>query len=198
MHFRPCLTAGCFSSIEICLHQAPLQGVRAKRWCAGSGERGRMPIHVTRMGKQIPLPPLSESPFVDRWFLSFDPGFPERPTGRSRPQGGTVRHPGIRAAVSRARARTREACLVRSNAEGESRLPRGKAGAPAGRTGAGVNRPTVWPRNAAPTGDCNREGGRGNTGAAAVHKAGKERRFGATPATATPLPSSWKARDPAV
>jgi hypothetical protein len=49
---------------------------------------------------------------------------------------------------------------------------------------------------AAPAGDCNREGGRGNTGAAAVHKAGEERRFGATPATATPLPSSWKARDP--
>ena len=31
---------------------------------------------------------------------------------------------------------------------------------------------------------------------AAVHKAGEERRLGATPATATPLPSSWKARDP--
>ena len=39
-------------------------------------------------------------------------------------------------------------------------------------------------------GDCNREGGRGNTGVAAVHKAGEERRFGATPATATPPPSS--------
>ena len=71
-----------------------------------------------------------------------------------------------------------------------------RAGAPAGRTGAGVNRPTVRTRNAAPAGDCNREGGRGNTGVAAVHKAGEERRFGATPATATPLPSSWKARDP--
>jgi len=31
---------------------------------------------------------------------------------------------------------------------------------------------------------------------AAVHKAGEERRLGATPATATLLPSSWKARDP--
>ena len=31
---------------------------------------------------------------------------------------------------------------------------------------------------------------------AAVHKAGKERRRGATPATATLLPSSCKARDP--
>ena len=41
-----------------------------------------------------------------------------------------------------------------------------------------------------PKGDCNREGGRGNTGVAAVHKAGEERRFGATPATATPPPSS--------
>ena len=30
----------------------------------------------------------------------------------------------------------------------------------------------------------------------AVHKAGEERRLGATPATATPLPSSWKTRDP--
>ena len=74
--------------------------------------------------------------------------------------------------------------------------PGGAEGAPAGRTGAGVNRPTVRPRNAAPAGDCNREGGRGNNGAAAVHKAGEERRFGATPATATPLPFSWKPRDP--
>jgi len=32
---------------------------------------------------------------------------------------------------------------------------------------------------------------------AAVHKAGEERRLGATPATATLLPSSWKARDSA-
>ena len=39
-------------------------------------------------------------------------------------------------------------------------------------------------------------GGRGNTGVAAVHKAGEERRLGATPATATPRPSSCKARDP--
>ena len=31
---------------------------------------------------------------------------------------------------------------------------------------------------------------------AAVHKAGEERRLGATPATTTLLPSSWKARDP--
>ena len=71
------------------------------------------------------------------------------------------------------------------------------AGAPAGRTGAGANRPAGRPRNAAPTGDCNREGGRGNNGVAAVHKAGEERRLGATPATATLLPSSWKARDSA-
>ncbi|MBU1183979.1 MAG: hypothetical protein KJ663_02235 [Proteobacteria bacterium] len=41
-----------------------------------------------------------------------------------------------------------------------------------------------------PKGDCNREGGWGNTGVAGVHKAGKERRFGAIPATATPPPSS--------
>ncbi|MFH1912549.1 MAG: hypothetical protein ABIK91_11115 [Pseudomonadota bacterium] len=39
-------------------------------------------------------------------------------------------------------------------------------------------------------GDCNRKGGQGNTEVAAVHKAGMERRFGATPATATPPPSS--------
>lgn len=97
---------------------------------------------------------------------------------------------------SRGRGRERETCLVRSVAEGESRRPRGRAGAPAGRTGAGANRPTVRPRNAAPAGDCNRKGGRGNTEAAAVHKAGEERRRGATPATATPLTSSWKARDP--
>ena len=70
---------------------------------------------------------------------------------------------------------------------GRQARPGGVEGAPAGRTGAGVNRPTVRPRNAAPKGDCNREGGRGNTGAAAVHKAGEERRLGATPATATPL-----------
>ncbi|MBU1744724.1 MAG: hypothetical protein KJ649_07525 [Proteobacteria bacterium] len=73
---------------------------------------------------------------------------------------------------------------------GRQARPGGGEGAPAGRTGAGVNRPTVRPRNAAPAGDCNREGGRGNTEAAAVHKAGEERRFGATPATATPLTSS--------
>ena len=29
-----------------------------------------------------------------------------------------------------------------------------------------------------------------------MHKAGEERSLGATPATATLLPSSWKARDP--
>ena len=40
------------------------------------------------------------------------------------------------------------------------------------------------------TGDCNREGGRGNNGVAGVHKAVEERRFGATPATATLPPSS--------
>ena len=73
---------------------------------------------------------------------------------------------------------------------GRQARPGGVEGAPAGRTGAGVNRPTVRPRNAAPAGDCNREGGRGNTEAVAVHKAGEERRFGATPATATPLPYS--------
>jgi len=77
---------------------------------------------------------------------------------------------------------------------GRQARPGGVEGAPAGRTGAGVNRPTVRPRNAAPAGDCNREGGRGNTEAAAVHKAGEERRFGATPATATPLTCS-AARD---
>ena len=79
---------------------------------------------------------------------------------------------------------------------GRQTRPGGVEGAPAGRTGAGVNRPTVQPRNAAPAGDCNRKGGRGNTEAAAVHKAGEERRLGATPAIATLLPSSWKARDP--
>ena len=47
---------------------------------------------------------------------------------------------------------------------GRQARPGGVEGAPAGRTGAGVNRPTGWPRNAAPEGDCNREGGRGNTG----------------------------------
>jgi len=73
---------------------------------------------------------------------------------------------------------------------GRQARPGGVKGAPAGRTGAGVNRPSGRPRNAAPAGDCNREGGRGNTEAAAVHKAGEERRFGATPATATPLTSS--------
>ncbi|HBB16577.1 MAG TPA: hypothetical protein DCZ97_06055 [Syntrophus sp. (in: bacteria)] len=35
---------------------------------------------------------------VDRGFYLFDKRVhPERPTGRSRPQGGTVRRPGIRA-----------------------------------------------------------------------------------------------------
>jgi hypothetical protein len=47
---------------------------------------------------------------------------------------------------------------------GRQARPVGVEGAPAGRTGAGVNRPTVRTRNAAPEGDCNREGGRGNTG----------------------------------
>jgi len=65
----------------------------------------------------------------------------------------------------------------------------GVEGAPWGRTGAGVNRPWGGAKRG-PKGDCNREGGRGNTGVAAVHKAGGERRFGATPATATPPPSS--------
>jgi len=85
---------------------------------------------------------------------------------------------------------TSAAGLRLSPRSGRQARPGGVEGAPAGRTGAGVNRPTGRPRNAAPVGDCNREGGRGNTEAAAVHKAGKERRFGATPATATPLPYS--------
>ena len=42
------------STGETFLHQAPLQGVRAKRWCAGSGERGRMPIEQSPE-KTIPL-----------------------------------------------------------------------------------------------------------------------------------------------
>jgi len=71
----------------------------------------------------------------------------------------------------------------------------GVEGAPWGRTGAGVNRSRGGRgTRAAPAGDCNREGGRGNIGAAVVHKAGEERRFGATPATATPLPSSSERR----
>lgn len=36
------------------LHQAPLQGVRAKRGGAGSGERGRMPIEQSS-GKTLPV-----------------------------------------------------------------------------------------------------------------------------------------------
>ena len=40
------------------------------------------------------------------------------------------------------------------------------------------------------------QGRAGEYRVAVVHKAGEERRFGTTPATATPLPSSWKARDP--
>ena len=47
------------------LHPAPLRG-GVKRRSFGSGERGRMPIHATRMGKRTPPSPLSESPFVDR------------------------------------------------------------------------------------------------------------------------------------
>ena len=77
----------------------------------------------------------------------------------------------------------------RSPRSGRSARPGGREGAPWGRTGAGVNRPWGGAKRG-PKGDCNREGGRGNTGVAAVHKAGGERRFGATPATATPPPSS--------
>ncbi len=65
---------------------------------------------------------------------------------------------------------------------GEEGAPRGgRAREQSGRRGE---------RSPAPTDDGNREGGRGNNKMAAVHKDGKERRFGATPATATPPSSS--------
>jgi hypothetical protein len=74
-------------------------------------------------------------------------------------------------------------------AKRSSGLPRRQGGSPLGRTGAGVNRRRGGAQHD-PDGDCNREGGRGNKNVAAVHKAGEERRCGATPATATQPPSS--------
>jgi len=99
------------------LHQAPLQGVRAKRGCTGSGERGRMPIEnppekrFTRTSLIISCRacrPSVQSCAPDRTVST---------GGRGRPAPWSPRQ------RSRGRERERETCLVRSVAEGESRRP---------------------------------------------------------------------------
>jgi len=78
-------------------------------------------------------------------------------------------------------------CL--SPRSGRQARPGGRKGAPSGRTGARVNRPTGR-CEARHRGRLQPRGRAGEYWVAAVHKAGEERRFGATPATATPPPSS--------
>jgi len=57
---------------------------------------------------------------------------------------------------------------------------------PPGADGRGCQAAGGAERSPAPTDDGTREGGRGRTARQAVHQAGRERRRGATPATATP------------
>jgi len=163
---------------------------------AAPGRARRKKIGGPRQSpRSVCLPPARSSNFMFSRMGGASAGFCGRGAIRGKAQGpavGAKRRlpgPGKTKATSAGGPRL-------SPRSGRQARPGGVEGAPEGRTGAGENRPTVRPRNAAPAGDCNREGGRGNTGVAAVHKAGEERRFGATPATATPLPSSWKARDP--
>ena len=183
---------------------------------------------------------------------------PERPTGRSGPQGGTDRRPGIRAsgfegeganqrAVSRPeqsggrvtatekkmiargslsptkeesgccrrtlfmihvfadersvrrtrshpckspRTGSRSEATSAGTGQNKGGFSRRCRGSPSGADGRGCQAAGGAERSPAPTDDGDRKGGRGNTRVAAVHKAGEERRFGATPATATLPPSS--------
>ena len=71
-------------------------------------------------------------------------------------------------------------------AQRSSGLPRRQGGSPCGADGRGKPTAVGAERSPAPTDDGTREGGRGRTARQAVHKAGRERRRGATPATATP------------
>ncbi len=74
-------------------------------------------------------------------------------------------------------------------AQRSSGLARRQQGSPTGADGRGCKRPEGRrgaQRSPAPTDDGNREGGPGRKARQAMHQAGRERRRGATPATATP------------
>ena len=74
-------------------------------------------------------------------------------------------------------------------AQRSSGPPRRQGGSPNGADGRGYKRPERRrgaQRSPAPTDDGDREGGPGRKARQAVHQAGRERRRGATPATATP------------
>jgi len=70
-------------------------------------------------------------------------------------------------------------------AQRSSGLPRRQGGSPFGADGRGCQAAGGAERSPALTDDGDREGGRGRTTRLAVHQAGRERRRGATPATAT-------------
>jgi len=71
-------------------------------------------------------------------------------------------------------------------AQRSSGLPRRQGGSPSGADGRGCQAAGGAERSPALTDDGDREGGRGRKARQAVHQAGRERRRGATPATATP------------
>jgi len=70
-------------------------------------------------------------------------------------------------------------------AQRSSGLPRRQRGSPSGADGRGCYAARGAARSPATTDDGSREGGPGRKARQAVHKAGRERRRGATPATAT-------------
>ena len=124
-----------------------------------------------------------------------------RSTNQSRPSGASA---GLMRSRSRPqRPRTGSPSPARSAGTGQKRSTkcrriapvaakrssgaiRRQRGSPLGADGRGCQAAGGAERSPAPTNDGTREGGRGRTERQAVHQAGRERRRGATPATATP------------
>ena len=109
-----------------------------------------------------------------------------RPDGldrRERPSGA------LESAIAVSRARVRKGDVSRpERSGGRVTATQRQSGSPMGADGSGCESPDGAARSAAPRAIATaREGG--GISVAAVHKAGEERRFGATPATATPLTS---------
>ncbi len=124
------------------------------------------------------------------------PGAPNKSGRAERPRVYAVAEPAAtpedrqseRSEVCRDRAKKSTICRRGGPvaAKRSSGLPRRQGGSPSGADGRGCQAAGGAERSPALTDDGTREGGRGRTARQAVHQAGRKRRCGATPATATP------------
>jgi len=113
---------------------------------------------------------------------------------RSRPQRPRTGSHAVRSAGTGQKRSTKCRRGGPVAAQRSSGLPRRQGGSPFGADGRGCQAAGGAERSPAPTDDGFHEGGRGRKVRQAVHKAGRERRRGATPATATPaayLADQW-------